>query len=97
MSLRQTSVLEPREDKRRRNAGSHLQSVADASLAWRQEGRFFRHRSGRRGANCVDLTIRISWKVPSARPWIRMACLLTAMASVVVEGLQLWVVLHQHG
>jgi hypothetical protein len=27
----------------------------------------------------------------------RMACLLTAMASLVVEGLQLWVVLHQHG
>jgi hypothetical protein len=56
-----------------------------------------RDRGGRRGAKGMDLTIRIRWKVPSARSWIPMACLLTAMASLVVEGLQLWVVLHQHG
>jgi hypothetical protein len=58
---------------------------------------FFRHCGGRRGAKGVDITIRIRWKVPSARSWIPMACLLTAMASLVVDGLQLWVVLQQHG
>jgi hypothetical protein len=35
--------------------------------------------------------------VIEGREELGAACLLTAMASLVVEGLQLWVVLHQHG